>query len=364
MVKYRYFFFLFLINAVINVVNYVPRILIAYRFKGALMSIVISVIIGTLIIFTATKLYSRFPKKGLPEIYHSCMSKPLAGILLLLAGALWYMAGLITLISFVDISIRYISPDISRLWIMIGFLVAVALSSRLSSESVLYGLEITMLLTLPFILYILLKMLINPAFNWDAVMQVGTYFMHKPSFPSITAATFIFSGYANLVIFNRVFHPIKRYRVWLLGVLGLIILLISMLVPIGYLGTIDVERHVFTWFSAADSVRIGLFIVERMIFLFYFIYLVLSLVSVIIHWHVCLELLKGIGSVKKKKEGPQMKDWGYIILFSLVALFMLSLEQFSINLLGMWFLNIRFYGEIIIISSLFYCYQRNRRARI
>lgn len=85
-------------------------------------------------------------------------------------------------------------------------------------------------------------------------------------------------------------------------------MLLTFLVPIGYFGTVAIDRHVYTWFSTADSIRMEYFIIERMLFIFYFAYLSLSLVSVIVHWHGGLELFKGaISSVKKIPKSSAME---------------------------------------------------------
>jgi hypothetical protein len=227
----------------------------------------------------------------------------------------------------------------------------------------LYGLEIILFVTLPLIVYGIVKALVNPEFNWDSVLQITTYIWHKPDLMSLSAATFSFSGYINLAIFNRVFHGLKLKHVWILGVEGLLVLLLTFLVPIGYFGTVSIERHVYTWFSTADSIRIKSFIIERMLFIFYFSYMTLSLVSVIVHWHVGLELFKSaISSAKKQSpKVEQWKEWFILCLFSGVVLSLIWLDQYQLNMMGAWFLQIRWFGEMFLIALLFYCYRKMRR---
>lgn len=219
------------------------------------------------------------------------------------------------MLSFVDITLRYVSPNSSPYTVVIGFLILVCICCRFDSLSLLYGLEIILFVTLPLIVYGIVKALTNPDFNWDSVLQITTYIWHKPDLMSLSAATFSFSGYINLAIFNRVFHGLKLKHVWILGVEGLLVLLITFLVPIGYFGTVAIERHVYTWFSTADSIRIESFIIERMLFIFYFAYMTLSLVSVIVHWHVGLGLFKGaISSTKKIPEGRAVERVAHPVL--------------------------------------------------
>jgi len=288
----------------------------------------------------------------------------ISSLMLLGHVVLWYTAGLITLLSFVDVSLRYISSDVPPYIIMIGFLVLVCLSIRLTSESIMYALEVLIVLNIPLIIYFLLKGLLNPYFSWDAVMQIVTYSWTMPSYQSIAQATFIFSGYINLALFNRVFKNLKVRHFWLIGVMGFLILLISFLLPIGYQGTIGIERHVYPWFTTADALRTKTFIVERILFMFYFTYLTLSLVSTIVHWHVALEFTKGIFVSRKHRTSPKRNiEWWIIIPFCIVALLGLRIGQFTLDHLGLMYLNVRFVGEMIMILSIYFTYWLKRRRR-
>lgn len=364
MVKNKYFYYLFLINALINIINFVPRGLIEERFKGGIMAMVAAVPIGLLLIYLFTRVISKFPGQGLPEIYSANFPRFLSSGMLAAHSLFWYIAGLITLISFVDVTMRYITSDVPPFLIMIGFLIVVCLSMRLTSDSILYALEVLIVLNVPVIIYVLLKAFFNPFFNWDAVMQVVTYSFKVPSYSAIADATFIFSGYINLVIFNRVFKNLKVKHMFMLGVMGFLILLISFFIPIAYQGTIGVERHVYPWFSTADVMRTKNFIVERVLFFFYFTYLTLSLVSSIVHWHVSLELLKGIFKSKEGKKPNRGMDWWIIAPFMIIALASMMTGQFIRNRAGLWFLDIRLAAEVVLVCSLYIAYKRRRRRKV
>src|SRR5690606_25978122 len=156
---------------------------------------------------------------------------------------------------------------------MTGFLIIVCLCCRLNATSLLYGLELLLFLISPFTFYFLGKALLNEYFNWDAVLQVGTHLFTMPNYESIAAATFIFTGYTNLIMFSRIFEQNKIKYAWMISFVGLFVLLTSFLIPIGYQGTQGVENHIYPWFSTADSIRIELFVIERMLYVFYLIYI-------------------------------------------------------------------------------------------
>jgi hypothetical protein len=365
MAKSRYFYCLFLMNSLINVINFVPRELVDNRFDGALMSILIAVVLGTLFVYVFTRLMDKFPGKGIPEIFSPLLPKVIASPMLFIYAVLWFTAGVIPLLSFVDITLRFISPDTGAYPVVIGFLILVCLCCRTDLMSLLYGLEVILGITLPLILFATVKALVNPNFSWDSVFQILTHIWHAPELKSLAAATFLFSGYINLAIFNRVFHKLNLKHLWVIAVEGLIMLLVTFLVPIGYFGTIGVERHVYTWFSTADSIRIETFLIERMLFIFYIAYMTLSITSVIVHWHVGMELFKSLmpSSPKKSPKAELRKDCLILALFTIVTLFLMRLSQYQLNLVAEWFLQIRWLGEISMIAMLFYCYRKARKVR-
>lgn len=362
MVSSKYIYHLFLVNALINIINFVPRVLIYTRFHGALPSILISVIIGTILLYGFTRIMSGFNGQGLPEILNANIPRFISFIIIIIFACFWFVAGIITMLSFVDITVRYISPDISPYAVIVGFLLLAVICCRLSSESILYGLETILFLSTPVIIYMLAKALLNPNFSWDAVMQIVTYMWTKPKYVSLAGATFIFSGYFNLTIFNRNFKDLKTRYLWTIPLFGLLILLITFMVPIGYQGTVGVEDHVYSWFSTADSIRMELFIIERVLFLFYTIYLTLSMLSTVVHWHVGLELFKGAFQSKAGKLPGKKADWWVLIPFSIATIVIMNfLNQVRLGQAGQWFLNIRFINEFVLLAVLLYAKKRSAK---
>ncbi|WP_334073492.1 MULTISPECIES: GerAB/ArcD/ProY family transporter [Paenibacillus] len=362
MVNGKYIYYLFLMNALINIINFVPRILISARFRGALIAIFIATAVGTVILYVFTRLMSRFQGKGLPEIFNRHLPRFFSAPLLLLYSIFWFGAAIITMLSFVDITLRFISPDISPYAVMIGFLLLSSFCARLSSESILYALETILLLVTPLIVYILVKSLTSPGFSWDAVMQIVTHLWTRPNYSAVAGATFIFSGYMNLVVFNRNFRNLNTRLLWVIPVTSFVILLVTFLVPVGYHGTIGVEDHVYSWFSTADSIRMELFIIERLLFLFYTTYLSLSLISMSIHWHVGLELFKGVFRSKEAEEGSKKGDWWILGPVCLVTLLLMTfMNQVRLAQMGQWFLNIRFANEFLLLLFLFIAHRRSAK---
>ncbi|SMF66145.1 Spore germination protein [Paenibacillus uliginis N3/975] len=370
MVRSTYFFYLFLLNALINLVNFVPRTLIQDRFHGSVMSLIIALPIGLSLMLLFARMISKFPQQGLPEIMSRFLPKWVAKALLIVMGSIWFMSSILTLVGFLDMTNRYISPDVSPFVVLVGFLLVVGLSARLDSESILYGLEIVLYMTVPLIVYMVWRVFSSPFYSWDASKQVITYLWERPKYQALASATYVFTGYINMTIFNRVFEKLRIRHIWLFFIVGLCTLVIAMFSSIGFLGAEGADQHVYPSFSTVDSLRIRYFIIERMIYVFYVVYMCLSLVNSIIHWHVAKELLMGVFSKasvhvpndSKNIKKRQKTEWWILAVFScIVYAFALTLDQFTMTQMGIIFLNVRFAGEFILLGLMFYLVMQRRK---
>lgn len=316
----RYFYYLIIVNMITNVLTFIPRILLNERLSGSLIAIPIGTIIGTVLLYLFIKQISQFPEMGLPEILEKYLSKWFKNIYIFFNGLMWFHAGLFTLLSFITITKVFISPDMSGYLITSMFLLLLCFSILMPTKKVLYATELLILLNLPFILIILIKAIFNDYFSWDSVRIFFTHYREVPTWSAISAATFIYFGFANLVIFNREFQKISLKWVWLIMLFGLQVLLVTMLGPIGFHGAVKgVDSYVFPWVRTADSMRMELGFVERVIYIFLLLHINISLVSITIHWHVSIELFKSIFP-KVKIKGKYVT--GYIVsaIFAVLTL--------------------------------------------
>jgi hypothetical protein len=313
--------------------------------------------------FTA-KVMMAFPNMGLPEIMSLVLPPPVKSAVLLLLLPLWYFAGAITLLSFVDVTLRFISPDVPAYLLMIGFLLIVCTSCRLNSTAILFGLEWVIVLNAPLIALFLLKTLTEYTFRWDAVWRFSNFVWDVPTYSALSAASYIFTGYSNIIIFNRVIHRFNVKLWWAVPVFGCGILLTTFFIPIGYLGVMGVGTHVYPWFSTADSIQVTKFVIERVLFVFYLIYITMALVSTTVHWHVGLELAKaafrfGTGTGTGKRSG--IISWIIVGLFSIVTLKLLVLGQEELYSLGVLLLKVVFASQFGLLLLL---YGLKRRSRV
>lgn len=322
----RYFYYLIIVNMITNVLTFIPRILLNERLSGGLLAIPIGTIVGTGLMYLFIKQISHFPEMGLPEILEKYLSKWFKNIYIFFNGFMWFHAGLFTLLSFITITKVFISPDMSGFLITGMFLLLICFSILMPSKKVLYATELLILLNLPLILLILIKAIFNDYFSWDSVRILFTHYREIPTWSSISAASFIYFGFANLIIFNRDFQKVSLKWIWLIMLFGLQVLLVTMLGPIGFHGAVKgVESYVFPWVSTADSMRMELGFVERVLFIFLLLHINVSLVSITIHWHVSIELFKSIFP-KFKWKGKYIT--GYIIS-AIFAVLTFILDGFS-----------------------------------
>jgi len=356
----RYFYYLILLNMLANIVLFVPGILIARRFEGSILSVALSVPIGYVLTRIFMRALAAFPGQGFPEILRSTVPSWFGKPVLLLFIFMWISAGSLTLVTFTDTITTFINPDIPNWLTLASLLCIVALIARLSSDSVLYTMEILLVLSAPMILWILYKSMLNPSFRYDAVFEIVSHYRHWPTLDTLAAATYIFTGYVNMIIFNRLFGPLTKLRfLWTTPIVGCGVLLTSFLIPIGMQGTIGVGDFVFIWSSTTDSMRIEFGIVERVMFIFILLYSCISVAGTFIHWHVALEMSKGLL--------PRLSDnryfsWITVGLFcALTMVFNWNMNQNTLEAAGRWWLELRLISEVALVALLYALARRKQR---
>ncbi|WP_226668362.1 GerAB/ArcD/ProY family transporter [Metabacillus litoralis] len=335
----RYIYMMLILNMLTNIVAYVPKMLLEQRTNGSILAIVLSVPIGMVLIHLYTKYLSEFPYMGLPEILKKYTPKWFRFIFLLTQGILWFIAGLITLLAFTSITKQFINPDMHELSILSAFLFLIFLASMMESRKVLYATEFILLLNLPLIAFVIYKSYTSEYIMWDSVSVALTYFREIPDVLTLSTALFVYSGYANLAIFNRYFKDVKLKYLWVVGALGFFTLFTTYVIPIGLHGFDGVASFTYPWIATSDSIRIELWIIERVSILFLGLYINISLASVILHWHVGLEQIKSVVP-KIKFNKKNIMPFLIVAIFSLIAiLFQLFVKEIYVsNLAKVWLL--------------------------
>ncbi|WP_257985487.1 spore germination protein [Bacillus sp. V5-8f] len=356
----RYYFYIVLMNMTLNIILNVPMVLVEHRFNGSLMSILLSIPIGSLLAYLFTKGMSRFPNKDLPAILNKHLPGWVCKPFLVFLALMWIASGSFALISFSYLIKLYLMPEMS-LPLISGLFVAVFIYGAVrQTTSLLYKTEITMLFAFPVVLFIIFKAMRSDLFNPVHIARMLHYTWEMPTYSSLASATYLFIGYINLAIFNKYIDSKKVLNYfWIIPVIGTGILFSSFFIPIGFFGINAVSDIVLPWIMAADSLRMELGFIERTVFLLLFFYLLMTFLFGMVTWHIGMELLKG--AVQKL----QKKPWG--LLFLLIAGGLTILLQAQLNhreffgIVKYWF-NFRFVVEVILVVMVYLLSLRRKSA--
>jgi hypothetical protein len=282
----------------------------------------------------------------------------------LLHGGMIYLAGTITMIAFANITITFINPDIPLPLLLILFSIVASTIIQMPSKKILYFIEIVIFIYVPWHIFIMFKAFLSPQMRWDAIVESFTHIKYAPNWVGIAASTYVYSGYANMAVFNRLFKT--KFRFWwavLYGFMGILTLFGSVFIPIGLEGTGGVGDFTFPGVVAADSLRIQYGFIERLIYLFLFIYAHISFMSMIIHWHVAMEVFKS-SLPKNIMEGKKK----YVARWVIAALFIGDVlifgryneEQFF-RFSGSW-VSVRLATEAILVLTIVWAAGRKKHA--
>lgn len=349
----RYFYYLIALNMLVNVIMFIPKILIENRLDGAVMAILIAIPVGVAATFSFVWAINKFPGQGLLEILTTTKSpKWLSSMLLSYVTIIWYTAGLITLLSYTYIIERFINPDMDGVLIFLLLIILVIYGASSKTEKVLYIIEIGLIFIVPLAVIIFFKSIVSTSLSWDDIRAVSTHIWKVPNWSTIAAATYIFTGYVNMVIFNRLFKKkIKTWPILILPIFGFINLFTTMFLPIGFFGIDGIEAIQYPWIATSDTLRMEFGFIERVLFIFLLIYIVIALLSSIVHWHVGLEFAKSLFPVKNK-ENPKVTN-GLLISFATAAfLIYFIVDEKQIYNFGKLWISIRMPSEYLIVLVL------------
>ncbi|WP_066370909.1 GerAB/ArcD/ProY family transporter [Neobacillus fumarioli] len=351
----RYFMYLMLLNMMASAIIFVPKILIDARFHGAVMSLIIAVPIGTGFSFLLSKALERFPNKGLPEILDLVAPKWLKYTVLIMLPVFWYVAGAMTLVGFIDILERFINPEAPKWMILMIYLVVLCITIELPTLRVMYLLEIILFMNSPFIFFMIYKAFTDDYMSWDSILEACTHVFEWPSLTTIATASFVFCGYTNLIIFNRLFkEKLKFWNFAAVILLGVFNLFTSYFIPIGINGIDGSHAFLYPWIATADSLRLVYSPIERAIFLFLMLYISITLMSVVVHWHVGYELISGMNEKKST-----LKKWIIVGIFMAGTIpAILFLDTIALFKIAGVFMVVRLGAEVFVIALTMYLTRR------
>lgn len=309
-------------------ISIVPKILLSTKDQGAIWAIIISALFGFILIYGYTNFFSQFPGKSFPEIIDPYLSKWLSYPLLFILSVIAFISGLLTLIAFVFTLKRFLTPESSISLMIFIFLLFTSYGILLNSKSILFALEVIFLIELPIIFTLLLKSFGSDKFEWDfvkiAIMHINT----MPTYTSIAVSTLVYVGITNLVIFNKVFQNRWRFD-WKDYVIvvssGLFLLIISFIIPLGLVGFDNIDTFTFPNISSSDSLRFPYGFIERVLYVTLILSLSTTFFTIIIYWHVGLQLLLSMMNIKDNEKKKRN------IIISIIIIFFWIVNYYIIN---------------------------------
>ncbi|CAM3739390.1 hypothetical protein COLU111180_06005 [Cohnella lubricantis] len=306
-----------------NIMLFVPHILVKDRFDGAVMSLLAAIAIGSLIAIVNAWCFQQFPQMGLPEILDQHLPKVLSLPLIAFTALTWMSGGIFVVYSFTRTMGIFFNPEMNEYLFLFIMVMACLFAGSRSSRSVQFALEVLLLLCAPLGLFILFKTTTDRLVSWDAMRVIAGYVRHPPSFRSVAAATFLFSGYLNMQIFNRLNPPGFRLKHrWLIPLLGASFAFFTFFIPIGFHGTIGVDQYMYLWSVTADSMVLKYGFVQRVVYLFLLVFSILSLMFVMNTYHCAMEMFKAcwIQYQAKAEESPVPKsNWIICAIFGALS---------------------------------------------
>jgi len=332
----------------------VPYHLINERFSGSVMAIILSPFIGAIMLYMFTNALTKFPGEGLPEIFDHFYPRWLVSMIMIYKSFITGTSAAIVLSTYAVIITRFLNPEGNPYGIVLVLMVVCAFAATRSTVTVNFVLEIVLILSFPFVGFVLYKAIKSPLMNWDAVAIVAEHYNKMPSLLVIASATFVFTGFLNLSIFNRTFPTNFRFKYrWLLVLIAFIDLLMIFFIPIGVHGTEAVEHYVYIWSATADSTKMAYGFIERVLFLFLIVLLHLALAFTMVGWHMSIEFLRYLlpnNIVNPDEAKTPLRSYviaGGILLITFSCMFFIN--QLSMFQLGGYFMIIRMFSEFVIV---------------
>ena len=288
----RFIVYLFAVNALMNDIGFVPRILLNGRHDDAYVALLSAFFLNVLLIVVTFWLLKRFPYKDLNQILTETLPAFIRLPLIVYFALQWLIAGSLGLIMVAEISAKYLNVGASGYTILYLFVVLVLLAARSRSDRVLFALELSVIMTLPLLLLIIIATFTTQGILWQGIIIL----LRESGWPNgerLAAASYIYAGYMNIFLFNKVIQP--SYQPWklILGVFAIFVFYLYLFsLPIALLGTETVAHFYYPWVITADALRVEHAPIERAFYPALIGYLNIALLNTIVHWHVAYAFLK------------------------------------------------------------------------
>ncbi|PIC83200.1 GerAB/ArcD/ProY family transporter [Sporosarcina sp. P1] len=354
----RFVYLLLISNMIANLIASSPRILFAKSEHGAIVTMIIALFFGVFMNWALITSFKAFPGKSLPQILTLYLSKWIAIPALFIFGVIWYVSGLQTLITYIDILLRFITPEMSIYLVIAMFIPVITFGIIMQSRNILFTIELVFILALPVAAYYVIKLYFTEQVSWDQVAIAMTFIDNPPDYTVFSATTYLFVGAFDIIIFNSLLKKKMTFGIkqaLIVFSLGVFMIFTTYFIPIGVLGFDQVENILYPWILTSDSIRMKFGVIERVIFIFLLLFLAIAFLNITIHWHVACKLFQSVFDIEKMKikSREKISFMIVIVIFWLIAIYTtLKVTEYDLFLYSKYFFNsipIVFIGLMIIM---------------
>ncbi len=364
--KNRYYYYIIAGTMTVNIVAFVPRILISTRMDGMVVAILIGSFIGMGLIYSYTTLMGKFPGKSYADILYEYTPKWFAVFFTLFTATAWFTSGFIFLMGFTFIAKRFINPETPLTLIVLLFLLPLLYGCVIDSKRLLYATEIMLVLIFPILIIIFIKAYTSDNLHWTTMKIPIVNAGHVPAYFAIAAAGYPYDGVMNLAQFNKVFTEkikIKRGTYIVMGMIGILNLVTSSFIPIGINGIDGVGSMNYPWILTSDSFRIEFGFFERIFFPFLLLFMAVAILVILHHWHVSYKFFNyALKFPKFTYKGKEVVP--YFILTAFLAITLLGvqrIEEIFLFILEKWWFVIVQPLVICHATVLYFIYRRAKK---
>lgn len=362
----RFVYYLLISNMIANLIAAGPRILFAKSEEGAIVTMIIALFFGVFMNWALITSFKAFPGKSLPQVLMLHLSKWISIPALIILGVTWYVSGLQTLITYIDILLRFLTPEMSVYLVIAMFIPVVTFGIIMQSRNILFTLELVFILLFPVAAYYVVKLYFAEQVSWNHVALAMTFIDNPPDYTIFSTTIYLFVGTFDIIIFNSLLKKKMTFGIkqaLIVFTLGVFAIFTTYFIPIGVLGFDQVENIMYPWILTSDSIRMKFGVIERVIFIFLLLFLAIAFLNITIHWHVACKLFQSAFGIEKMKVKLREKVSLVVVVavFWLIAIYTtLKVTEYDLFLYSKYFFNsipIVFIGLMILMVVV------NRRAK-
>jgi hypothetical protein len=124
-------------------------------------------------------------------------------------------------------------------------------------------------------------------------------------------------------------------------------MIFTLFIPIGFLGTQGVSTFNYPGIAATDCISLEAGLVERTMMIYLLVYLLTATLNIIVHWHVSLELIKGLFQSQFNFKETKTITWFILIFFGIIPFILVKVipNEITIFSISIQWLTLRLFIE-------------------